>query len=100
MAATSSRVARVPANQGLSETLIQYGVEYVFGMRIIQEADPSILKPICIHHENTATFAAYAYSRISGKVGVAGINRPGNPNALLGMNEALRSSGAMVVLMD
>jgi len=100
MAATSSEVVRVPANQGLSETLIRYGVKYVFGMRIIQEADPDVLIPICIHHENTATLAAYAYSRISGKVGVAGINRPGNPNATLGMHEALQSSGAMVVLMD
>ena len=100
MAATATNVARVPASQGLPETLIRYGVKYVFGMRIIQEADPDVLVPICIHHENTATLMAYAYSRVSGKVGVAAINRPGNPNALLGMHEALQSSGAMVVLMD
>lgn len=100
MAATSTDIVKVPANQGLPETLIRYGVKYVFGMRILQEADPDVLIPICIHHENTATLMAYAYARVSGKVGVAAINRPGNPNALLGMHEALQSSGAIVVLMD
>ncbi len=84
MAVTATEVARVPASQGLPETLIRYGVKYVFGMRIIQEAYPDVLIPICIHHENTATLMAYAYARVSGKVGVAAINRPGNPNALLG----------------
>lgn len=100
MAATSTDVVKVPANQGLPETLIRYGIKYIFGMRILQEADPDVLIPICIHHENTATLMAYAYARVSGKVGVAAINRPGNPNALLGMHEALQSSGAIVVLMD
>ncbi|HXF81148.1 MAG TPA: thiamine pyrophosphate-binding protein [bacterium] len=100
MAATAPEGVRVPASQGLAETLVRYGVKYVFGMRIIQEADPDVLVPICIHHENTATLMAYAYARVSGRVGVAAINRPGNPNALLGMHEALQSSGAMVVLMD
>ncbi len=100
MAVTAAAGAWVPASQGLPETLFRYGVKYVFGMRIIQEADPDVLVPISIHHENTATLMAYAYARVSGKVGVAAINRPGNPNALLGMHETLQSSGAMVVLMD
>src|SRR5712692_5822232 len=86
-------------DQAVCETLSQYGVEYVFGMRIYTDLDTSRTRPICIHHETTAELMAYGYARISGKPGVCAINRPGTPNALMGLAEAYNSSVPIIVLL-
>jgi acetolactate synthase-1/2/3 large subunit len=92
--------AQMTVDQAVCETLSQYGVEYVFGMRIYTDLDSSRTRPICIHYESTAELMAYGYARISGKPGVCAINRPGTPNALMGLAEAYNSSVPIIVLLD
>jgi acetolactate synthase-1/2/3 large subunit len=87
-------------DQAVCETLSQYGVEYVFGMRIYTDLDTSRTRPINIHYETTAELMAYGYARISGKPGVCAINRPGTPNTIMGLAEAYNSSVPIVVLLD
>jgi acetolactate synthase-1/2/3 large subunit len=87
-------------DEAVCETLSQYGVEYVFGMRIYTDLDTSRTRPINIHHEASAELMAYGYARISGKPGVCAINRPGTPNILMGLAEAFNSSVPIVVLLD
>lgn len=90
----------VTVDQAVGEMLSQYGVEYVFGMRIYEDLDTSRTRPICIHYEASAELMAYGYARISGKPGVCAINRPGTPNALMGLAEAYNSSVPIIVLLD
>ena len=87
-------------DEAVCETLSQYGVEYVFGMRIYTDLDTSRTRPISIHYEASAELMAYGYARISGKPGVCAINRPGTPNALMGLAEAYNSSVPIIVLLD
>ncbi|MEA2640731.1 MAG: acetolactate synthase large subunit [Chloroflexota bacterium] len=91
---------RVPVDQGFAETLAAYGVEFVFGMKVFQELDTSTIQPIVIHFEGTASLMAYGYARISGKPGIVAINKPGNPNVLMGMHEAWQSSVPLIVHVD
>ena len=69
--------AQMTVDQVVCETLSQYGVEYVFGMKIYTDLDVSRTRPIGIHYETSAELMAYGYARVSGKPGVAAINRPG-----------------------
>ena len=87
-------------DEAVCETLSAYGVEYVFGMRIYTDLDVSRTKPIGIHYEASAELMAYGFARISGKPGVCAINRPGTPNALMGLAEAYHSSVPIIVLLD
>jgi acetolactate synthase-1/2/3 large subunit len=87
-------------DEAVCETLSQYGVEYVFGMRIYTDLDTARTRPINVHHEASAELMAYGYARIGGKPGVCAINRPGTPNALMGLAEAYNSSVPVVVLLD
>ncbi len=87
-------------DQAVCETLAQYEVEYVFGMRIYTDLDTSRTRPINIHLESSAELMAYGYARVSGKPGVCAINRPGTPNALMGLAEAYNSSVPIIVLLD
>ena len=80
-------------DEAVCAILSEYGVEYVFGMRIYTDLDTSRTKPIGIHYEASAELMAYGFARISGKPGVCAINRPGTPNALMGLAEAYNSSG-------
>src|SRR5712692_9517527 len=87
-------------DQVVCETLSQYGVEYICGMRIYTDLDSSRTRPINIHLESSAELMAYGYARVSGKPGVCAINRPGTPNILMGLAEAYRSSVPVIVLLD
>src|SRR3954452_23043756 len=87
-------------DQVVCETLSQYEVEYVFGMRIYTDLDTSRTRIINIHYESSAELMAYGYARISGKPGACAINRPGTPNALMGLAEAYNSSVPIIVLLD
>jgi acetolactate synthase-1/2/3 large subunit len=91
---------QMTVDEAVCATLAEYGVEYVFGMRIYTDLDTSRTRPICIHYETTAELMAYGYARVSGKPGVAAINRPGTPNVLMGLAEAYNSSVPIVVLLD
>jgi acetolactate synthase-1/2/3 large subunit len=78
----------------LVETLIQqYGVSVVFtvtggGAMYLNDAfgsRPEELKYIAVHHEQTASMAAEAYSGLSGKLGVCQITTgPGGTNSISG----------------
>jgi acetolactate synthase I/II/III large subunit len=92
--------ASMTVDEAVCETLSQYGVEYVFGMRIYTDLDTTRTRPISIHYETTAELMAYGYARISGRPGVCAINRPGTPNALMGLAEAHHSSVPIIVLLD
>ena len=87
-------------DEAVCETLSAYGVEYVFGMRIYTDLDVSRTRPIGVHYEASAELMAYGFARISGKPGVCAINRPGTPNALMGLAEAYHSSVPIIVLLD
>jgi acetolactate synthase-1/2/3 large subunit len=91
---------KMTVDQVVCETLSQYGVEYVFGMKIYTDLDISRTQPIGIHYETSAELMAYGYARVSGKPGVAAINRPGTPNVLMGLAEAYNSSVPIIVLLD
>src|SRR6266571_9314843 len=90
----------VNVDQAVCETLSQYGVEYVIGMRLYLDLDTSRTRIINIHHETSAVLMAYGYARVSGKPGVCAINRPGTPNILMGLAEAYNSSVPIIVLLD
>jgi acetolactate synthase-1/2/3 large subunit len=91
---------QMTVDEAVCETLSQYGVEYVFGMRIYTDLDTSRTRVINIHYETSAELMAYGYARISGKPGVAAINRPGTPNVPMGLAEAYNSSVPIIVLLD
>jgi len=91
---------QMTVDEAVCATLSEYEVDYVFGMRIYTDLDSSRTRPISIHYETTAELMAYGYARISGKPGVCAINRPGTPNALMGLAEAYHSSVPIIVLLD
>lgn len=97
---TQLELRRVPTERGVVETLAAYGVEYAFGMRILEEADPNIIRPIMIHYESTAGLMAHAYARFSGKPALVTVNRPGTPNMIMGLHEPWQSSSPVILLMD
>jgi acetolactate synthase-1/2/3 large subunit len=91
---------QMTVDEAVCETLSQYGVEYIFGMRIYTDLDTSRTRIVNIHYETTAELMAYGYARISGKPGVAAINRPGTPNVPMGLAEPFNSSVPIIVLLD
>ena len=91
---------QMTVDEAVCETLSQYGVEYVFGMRIYTDLDTSRTRVINIHYETSAELMAYGYARVSGKPGVAVINRPGTPNVPMGLAEAYNSSVPIIILLD
>ncbi|MSQ23079.1 MAG: thiamine pyrophosphate-binding protein [Chloroflexi bacterium] len=97
---TQAQPHKVSADHGIAATLELYGVDYAFGMRVIEEADPEITKPLVIHYESSAGLMAHAYARVSGKPGIVTVNRPGTPNMIMGLHEAWQSSVPLILLMD
>ncbi len=91
---------QMTVDEAVCETLSQYGVEYVFGMRIYTDLDTSRTRVINIHYETSAELMAYGYARVSGRPGVAAINRPGTPNVPMGLAEAYNSSVPIIILLD
>src|SRR5439155_13609238 len=92
--------AEKTVDQVVCEMLAEYGVEFVFGMRLYEDLDPTRTRPVNVHFETSAELMAYGYARVSGKPGVCAINRPGTPNAIMGLAEAHRSSVPVIVLLD
>jgi acetolactate synthase-1/2/3 large subunit len=97
---SAPEIRSVPVQRGLVETLAAYDVEYTFGMKILEEADHHVVKPIMIHYESTAGLMAHAYARFSGKPAVVTLNRAGTANMIMGLHEPWQSSSPLILLMD
>ncbi|MDZ7587844.1 MAG: acetolactate synthase 3 large subunit [Parasphingorhabdus sp.] len=90
----------------LVETLIELGVEVVFGypggaVLPIYDAlyDHPRIRHILVRHEQAATHAAEGYARSTGKAGVVLVTSgPGATNAVTGITDALMDSIPMVVI--
>lgn len=89
----------------LVSSLERMGVEVVFGypggaiMPIYDALTGSSLKHILVRHEQAAAFAADAYARLSGKVGVCmATSGPGATNLITGIANAMMDSAPMVCI--
>ncbi|NBB50773.1 acetolactate synthase 2 catalytic subunit [Rhizobium sp. CRIBSB] len=89
----------------LISTLERLGVEVVFGypggaiMPVYDALAGSRLKHILVRHEQGAAFAADAYARASGKVGVCmATSGPGATNLVTGIANAMMDSVPMVCI--
>ena len=89
----------------LISTLEKLGVEVVFGypggaiMPVYDALAGSKLKHILVRHEQGAAFAADAYARKSGKVGVCmATSGPGATNLITGIANAMMDSVPMVCI--
>lgn len=89
----------------LTEMLIDYGVEYVFGMpggqtTALHDAiarNPDRIRHILMRDERNAAYAADAYARVTGKVGVCDVTVGPGANLLpAGFLEALNASIPMI----
>ncbi|KQW80840.1 acetolactate synthase 2 catalytic subunit [Brevundimonas sp. Root1279] len=97
-----------PARSGarlLVSTLERLGVEVVFGypggaiMPVYDALTGSSLRHILVRHEQGAAFAADAYARASGKVGVCmATSGPGATNLVTGIANAMMDSVPMVCI--
>ena len=82
------------------------GVKYVFGIpgeeniRLIDAINrSSIIRFILVHHEQSASFMAEMYGRVTGKAGVCiGTLGPGAINLLLGTADAFTDSVPLVAI--
>jgi len=92
----------------LAKMLIDYGVEYIFGIpggQTLPLYDASYahrrkLKHIAVRDERHAGHAACAYSRISGKLGVCDATvGPGTTNLVSALGEALNSSTPFLAIV-
>ncbi len=90
----------------VGEALTRAGVDTIFGVpggTVLDLYDvlPDFphIKHILVRHEQAAAFAADAYSRASGKVGVALVTSgPGATNTVTGIANAMMDSSGFVVL--
>src|SRR5690606_19009610 len=89
----------------LVSSLERMGVEVVFGypggaiMPIYDALTGTGLKHILVRHEQGAAFAADAYARASGKVGVCmATSGPGATNLITGIANAMMDSVPMVCI--
>jgi acetolactate synthase-1/2/3 large subunit len=108
-AATALKTAPTAAPQSgarlLVRTLERLGVEVVFGypggaiMPVYDALTGSGLKHILVRHEQGAAFAADAYARSTGKVGVCmATSGPGATNLITGIANAMMDSVPMVCI--
>ncbi|MFL6494970.1 MAG: acetolactate synthase large subunit [Nitrososphaera sp.] len=81
------------------------GVKYVFGIpgeeniHFIDALDSSSIRFILVHHEQSASFMAEMYGRITGKAGVCSATLgPGAINLLLGAADAYTDSVPLVAI--
>ena len=89
----------------LISTLERLGVEVVFGypggaiMPVYDALTGSSVKHILVRHEQGAAFAADAYARASGKVGVCmATSGPGATNLITGIANAMMDSVPLVCI--
>jgi len=108
-AAPALQTAPEPAERSgaalLVSTLERLGVEVVFGypggavMPIYDALTGTSLRHILVRHEQAAAFAADAYARRSGKVGVClATSGPGATNLITGIANAMMDSIPMVCI--
>jgi acetolactate synthase-1/2/3 large subunit len=93
----------------LADLLIQHGVEFVFGLPGgqtlalydgISEREPTI-RHVLVRDERSAAYAADAYARVTGKVGVCDATvGPGTAKLPSGLGEALGASIPVVALVS
>ncbi|AQR62931.1 acetolactate synthase 2 catalytic subunit [Brevundimonas sp. LM2] len=105
--AISAKAAHPPQSGArlLVSTLERLGVEVVFGypggaiMPVYDALTGSGLKHILVRHEQGAAFAADAYARSTGKVGVCmATSGPGATNLITGIANAMMDSVPMVCI--
>lgn len=105
--AISAKAAAAPQSGArlLVSTLDRLGVEVVFGypggaiMPVYDALTGSKLKHILVRHEQGAAFAADAYARATGKVGVCmATSGPGATNLITGIANAMMDSVPMVCI--
>ncbi len=87
----------------VSEELRDHGVEIAFGVHggdlwsIIDPMSRDGIRLITVHHEQTAVYAAEAYSKVTGKVGVFYADTgPGAANAASAIQQAYLSCSPLV----
>ena len=108
-AAPALQTAPEPAERSgaalLVSTLERLGVEVVFGypggaiMPVYDALTGTSLRHILVRHEQAAAFAADAYARASGKVGVCmATSGPGATNLITGIANAMMDSAPMVCI--
>ena len=108
-AAPALQTASEPAERSgaalLVSTLERLGVEVVFGypggaiMPVYDALTGTSLRHILVRHEQAAAFAADAYARRSGKVGVCmATSGPGATNLITGIANAMMDSIPMVCI--
>jgi len=102
---TAAATAPRSGAQLLISTLEKLGVEVVFGypggaiMPVYDALAGSSLKHILVRHEQGAAFAADAYARSTGKVGVCmATSGPGATNLVTGIANAMMDSVPMVCI--
>lgn len=105
--AISAKAAAAPRSgaQLLVSTLDRLGVEVVFGypggaiMPVYDALTGAGVKHILVRHEQGAAFAADAYARATGKVGVCmATSGPGATNLITGIANAMMDSVPMVCI--
>ena len=98
--------AELPGAEILIESLVDLGVEVVFGYpggAVLPIYDALFkqkrIRHILVRHEQAATHAAEGYARSTGKPGVVLVTSgPGATNAITGITDALMDSIPMVVI--
>jgi len=100
-------VTKVKGSQAVLLSLIEEGVEYIFGYpggAIMPVYDSMIdytdkIKHILTRHEQGAAHAAQGYARVSGKVGVClATSGPGATNLITGIADAMIDSTPLVCI--
>mgnify|MGYP000215084090 CR=1 FL=1 len=88
------------------EILKEEGVELFFGIwggHMWPWIDPMIksgIKHVTVRHESTGGYAAEAYARVTGKIGVCcGTVGPGSTNIMSAVHQAYLSNTSMLVLL-
>nr|HID59436.1 thiamine pyrophosphate-binding protein [Desulfobacterales bacterium] len=93
------------AGEWIAEALKEEGVEYIFGVMGGHEwpwLDPICragIKHITVRHEQSAGYAAEAYARVKGKIGVCNVTvGPGATNIFSAVHQAHLSNTPILVL--
>jgi acetolactate synthase-1/2/3 large subunit len=99
-------MAQMSGGQAVVEALRRHGVRVVFGLPGVQIMDvydafygQSEVRLITVHHEQTTTYMADGYARVSGRPGVAlVVPGPGVQNASAGLGTAFACSSPVLVV--
>ena len=87
--------------KGLEEegVVLAFGIPGVGILELFDAFRESSIKTVLVTHEQSASFMADAYNKVTGKVGVCcSIGGPGLTNMLTGLAEAYLDSSAVVVI--